>query len=136
MSQSSVLKTFRSCLLKSTFYLLTFDLFSHRPFRAFPASFLNFWYGLVSENEKNAFKSVKLPSLTEGDLLKTNEGLQSQEILNFAKTIFLLPSLDVSLSNLAPNSMPTKPNNELKKIYTTYKVLQLNLFLLIIFVIK
>ena len=35
-----------------------------------------------------------------------------------------------------PNSMPTKPNNELKKIYTTYKVLQLNLFLLIISVIK
>lgn len=45
-------------------------------------------------------KSVKLPSLTDSDLLKTNEGPQSQEILNFAKTISSFPS-DVSLSNLA-----------------------------------
>ena len=89
--------------------------------------------------------------MTDSDLLKTNEGPQSQEILNFAKTISSLPS-DVSLSNLAillnkyygalsssvdgysltspyqnlgeklknpccpkPNSMPAKPNNELKK---------------------
>ena len=38
--------------------------------------------------------------MTDSDLLKTNEGPQSQEILNFVKTISSFPS-DVSLSNLA-----------------------------------
>lgn len=38
--------------------------------------------------------------MTDSDLLQTNEGPQSQEILNFAKTISSFPS-DVSLSNLA-----------------------------------